>query len=463
MKRIIDVMLGDGVGGGVGVGTLRYDLQGRRESAAFEYGAGWLGAPARFALGPTLPLQAGPQFHRKSQDGSIFHAAISDTEPDGWAKRVIMRDHIKRRQELRREGKEEAQPLNALDYLLAVDDFSRVGALRFRDEEGLFQRAQEERRRTAPPLIELGHLLSASRAVEANNETAADLAYLRGRGTSLGGMRPKCTVIDEDGSLSIGKFPSIADERAVTKGEVLALTLARKAGIDAATARIVQSEDLPVALVRRFDRQNNGHRVMYVSAATMLGVEATEPEEHTYTEIVDAIRVHGADARADIEELWRRIAFSILITNVDDHLRNHGFLHVDREFWRLSPAFDINPSPDRVRELKTWIAGHFSEEFFFFLLAEDFARAPAVGLQGKIVGADLLPLVTGAQHLAEHVQFMVDARMTCQPFPGTMNLSTNSNGIGLARLLVGLQHAGIDRAHADILEEPVQRPEVVGQ
>ena len=206
MKRNIDVMLGDGVE----VGTLRFDQQGRRESAAFEYGAGWLGAPARFALGPTLPLQAGPQFHRKSKEGSIFHAAIADTEPDGWAKRIILRDHIKRRQKLRREGREEAQPLNALDYLLTVDDFSRVGALRFRDEEGVFQRAQEEGRRTAPPLIELGHLLSASRAVEANKETAVDLAYLRGRGTSLGGIRPKCTVIDEDGSLSIGKFPSLA-------------------------------------------------------------------------------------------------------------------------------------------------------------------------------------------------------------------------------------------------------------
>jgi len=293
----------------------------------------------------------------KSKDGSLFHAAIADTEPDGWARRVTMRDHIKRKQELRREGKdEEAQPLNALDYLLAVDDFSRVGALRFRDENGVFQRAQEEGRRTAPPLIELGHLLSASRAVEANKETAADLAYLRGRGTSLGGMRPKCTVIDDDGALSIGKFPSIADERAVTKGEVLALTLARKAGINAAAARIVQSEDLPVALIRRFDRRDNGDRIMYVSAATMIGVEVTEPEEHTYTEIVDAIRVHGADAKADIEELWRRIAFTILITNVDDHLRNHGFLHENREFWRLSPAFDINPSPERVRESKTWIS-----------------------------------------------------------------------------------------------------------
>ena len=135
MKRNIDVMLGDGVE----VGTLRFDQQGRRESTAFEYGAGWLGDPAHFTLGPTLPLQAGPQFHRKSKDGSLFHAAIADTEPDGWAKRVIMRDHIKRRQELRREGNEEAQPLNALDYLLAVDDFSRAGALRFRDEEGVFR------------------------------------------------------------------------------------------------------------------------------------------------------------------------------------------------------------------------------------------------------------------------------------------------------------------------------------
>jgi serine/threonine-protein kinase HipA len=225
MKRTIDVMLDEGPQ----VGTLRHDLQGRRENATFEYRAEWLGADTRFALGPTLPLKLGPQFHRKSKDGSLFHAAIADTEPDGWGRRVIMRDHAKRRHASRSDGKaKNDQPLNALDYLLAVDDFSRIGSLRFRDEGGLFQRAPEEGRRTVPPLIELEHLLNASRAVEANRETAADLAYLRGRGTSLGGLRPKCTVIDDDGALSIGKFPSITDERAVTKGEVLALTLARR-------------------------------------------------------------------------------------------------------------------------------------------------------------------------------------------------------------------------------------------
>ena len=321
MKRSIGTFLDNGPQ----VGTLRYDRQGRRESASFEYSRDWLDARSSFALGPTLPLKMGPQFHRKSPAGSLFHAAIADTEPDGWGRRVTLRDHVKRRQEPLRAGLEDdEEPLNALDFLLAVDDFSRVGALRFRDENGIFQRAPEEGRRTAPLLDELGHLLRASRALEANKETRTDLDYLRGRGTSLGGLRPKCTVVDEDGMLAIGKFPSITDERSITKGEVLALRLAREAGINAADARIIDSDGSPVALVRRFDRRGNGQRIMYLSAATMLGVEPTEPAEHAYTEIVNAIRIHGADAQADIEELWRRMAFSILITNVDDRLRNHG-------------------------------------------------------------------------------------------------------------------------------------------
>ena len=127
------------------------------------------------------------------------------------------------------------------------------------------------------------------------------------------------------------------------------------APINATPARLIDSDGVPVTLIRRFDRTDRG-RLMYISAATMLGVDTSDPTEHTYTEIVDAIRQHGADAQADIEELWRRIAFSILINNVDDHLHNHGFLHVANGQWRLSPAFDINPFPDRQRELKTWIS-----------------------------------------------------------------------------------------------------------
>jgi len=354
MKRTIKVFMGDEARL---VGTLHYDGVGTRERSAFAYDETWLGAADRFALEPGLPLVAGPQFHRKVPNGSVFHGAFADTEPDGWAKKVILRDHAKRRQEARRAGNEpESVHLQTIDFLLAVDDTSRVGALRFQDESGVFCRSTESGRRTAPPLIELSQLMTATRAVETETETAADLAYLRGRGTSLGGMRPKCTVVDDDGRLAIGKFPSVNDERAVTKGEVLAMQLARASGLQVAETRLVDSDGVPVALIRRFDRTGEGGRIPYVSAATLLGVDPAGAQEHFYTEIVDALRVNGATPQSDIEELWRRMAFSILITNVDDHLHNHGFLHMNRGQWRLAPAFDINPFPDRVREMKTWVS-----------------------------------------------------------------------------------------------------------
>jgi serine/threonine-protein kinase HipA len=354
MKRIIRVFLGESERP---IGTLRFEVQGNRESGSFEYDALWLSAADRFNIDPTLALVAGPQFHRKTRTGSAFHSVVADTAPDGWGRRVILRDHAKRRQAAEQARRPfETRPLNSLDFLLAVDDTSRVGALRFRDEKGVFCRKSEPNRRATPPLIELGALLAATRAVETNSETASDLRYLLGRGTSLGGLRPKCSVIDDDGSLSIGKFPSVSDERAVTKGEVLALHLAARAGIKAAAAKLVDSDGIPVAVVRRFDRALDGRRLMFASAATMLAAADDDGSEHTYGEIVDVLRTNGASAQEDIEELWRRIAFSILITNTDDHLRNHGFLHVEREKWRLAPAFDINPFPDRARELKTWIS-----------------------------------------------------------------------------------------------------------
>lgn len=360
MKRRIQVLLGDGARR---LGELRYDRQGRREGAAFAYAEEWLASSERFAVDPSLPLVSGFQFHQRHARGSIFHSAIADTEPDGWGRRVILRAHAKRRQGARAERRgPEVEPLGELDFLLAVDDESRVGALRFRDEQGRYQGGVGEDGRRTPPLLELGHLLSASRAVETSVETEQDLAYLRGRATSLGGLRPKCSVRDDDGHLAIAKFPSVADQRAVTKGEVLALHLAKRAGIRAAEARLVVSDGLPVALIRRFDRLSNGRRIPYVSAATLLGVDRDDPAQHTYTEIVDALRLYGSNTQRDIEELYRRIAFSVLINNVDDHLHNHALLHVGHGQWELSPAFDVNPFPDRYRELKTWISEQVGPE-----------------------------------------------------------------------------------------------------
>jgi len=332
------------------LGSLVYAQQGRRQNSAFAYDEAWLANPERFNVSADLQLEPGHQPHKAaSTHDSVFHGAIADTAPDAWGRRVIARDHAKRRR-----ANPKLSPLTELDYLLAVDDFSRVGALRLRDTSGAWHRTLPEGQRTTPPLIELKRIYQASRAVECGQETAEDLRYLQGKGTSLGGMRPKCTIVDEGGGLAIGKFPSVSDTRSVTRGEVLTLKLAQLAGIDAAPARIVLLGDVPVAVIRRFDRDGNDGRIPYQSAASLL--QASREEERSYTEIADAIRTHGYSPIEDLHQLWRRLLFNLLITNVDDHLQNHGFLHVKRGLWRLAPAFDLNPFPDKERESKTWLS-----------------------------------------------------------------------------------------------------------
>lgn len=332
------------------VGQLVYVRQGRRENSTIAYDESWLSNPERFNVSADLQLGPGYQPHKAtSPNDSVFHGAIADTAPDAWGRRVIARDHARRRK---------ADPglpaLTEMDYLLAVDDFSRVGALRLRDPDGRYLRTVNEDRPGTPPLIELGRIFRAGQALELGQETTEDLRYLQGKGTSLGGLRPKCTVVDEDGWLAIGKFPSVGDTRSVTRGEVLVLQLARRASINAAEARIVQLDDVAVAVIRRFDRDGADGRIPYQSAASLL--EASRNDERSYTEIADAIRSYGHAPIPDLQQLWRRLVFNLLITNVDDHLQNHGFLHVERGLWRLAPAFDINPFPDKDRESKTWLS-----------------------------------------------------------------------------------------------------------
>lgn len=335
---------------GLPLGALVYMKQGRRENCAFAYDEAWLDSPARFNVSADLQLTPGYQSHKAaSVHDSVFHGAMADTAPDAWGRRVIARDHAKRR-----KGDPRLPALTELDYLLAVDDFSRVGALRLRDSGGAWHQTVPPGRRSTPPLIELERIYQASRAVERGQETAEDLRYLQGKGTSLGGMRPKCTLVDEDGRLAIGKFPSVNDTRSVTRGEVLALKLAALAGVDAAPARIVLLGDVPIAVIRRFDRDEADGRIPYQSAASLL--QASREEERSYTEIADAIRSHGHAPTQDVRQLWRRLVLNLLITNVDDHLQNHGFLHVEHGLWRLAPAFDINPFPDKDRESKTWLS-----------------------------------------------------------------------------------------------------------
>lgn len=335
---------------GMPLGSLVYMKQGRRENCAFAYDEIWLNNPARFNMSADLQLVPGYQPHKAaSVHDSVFHGAIADTAPDAWGRRVIAREHAKRRRDDPR-----LPALTELDYLLAVDDFSRVGALRLRNPDGNWHRTVSQGQRSTPPLIELERIYQASRAVERGQETAEDLRYLQGKGTSLGGMRPKCTLVDENGRLAIGKFPSVNDAHSVTRGEVLALKLAALAGVEAAPARIVLLGDEPVAVIRRFDRDASDSRIPYQSAASML--QASREDDRSYTEIADAIRSYGHAPTEDVRQLWRRLVLNLLITNVDDHLQNHGFLHVEHGLWRLAPAFDINPFPDKDRESKTWLS-----------------------------------------------------------------------------------------------------------
>jgi serine/threonine-protein kinase HipA len=352
-KETVEVHLGESE---LLVGRLSFHQQGRRQWSTFSYDDSWLNNPKSFFISPDLPLSR-DWYTKKAEslDESTFHLAIQDTEPDGWARRVINRDFTKKRKDAIKNNtpfKQEA--LTELDYLLWVDDASRAGALRFSKNGGPFLRESSKTDRAIPPLLELSTILNATQAVEKNKESNTDLAYLQGKATSLGGMRPKCSILDDNNFLCIGKFPSITDERSVTKGEVLCLKLAALAGIQVAEAKIIHVVDTPVALIKRFDRTPRGKRIHYLSASSLM--QADPKKDNNYVDLANTIRKHGSDPENDLPELWRRIIFNMLITNIDDHLHNQGFLYSGNNQWRLSPAFDINPFPDRQRELKTWLS-----------------------------------------------------------------------------------------------------------
>ena len=326
----------------VPVGRLWVRVRRGRESASFEYDRSWLRRPDSYSLEPALAIGPGAFHTRKALFG-----AIGDSAPDRWG-RVLLR-----RAEVRRARSEKRAPrtLFESDFLLGVDDELRVGALRFQaDRDGPF--LAEPRPERVPPLTDLRQLLSACGRVTRRDELDEDLRLLLGPGSSLGGARPKAAVRDRDGAPAIAKFPHSGDDRDIVLWEAVVLALAERAGIAVPERRIEMVAGRRVLVLRRFDRRG-GRRVHFLSAMSMLG--AAEDERRSYLEIADAVRAHGAEPKRDLEELWRRVVFSVLVSNTDDHLRNHGFLHERGLGWRLSPAFDLNPTPtdERARVLAT--------------------------------------------------------------------------------------------------------------
>ncbi len=320
------------------VGKLWCHSKKGKDSASFEYEKTWLNHPEKFALEPALKLTEGA-FHTVA-DQSIF-GAIGDSAPDRWG-RVLMRRLESKRA---RSAKETARTLTEADYLLGVNDELRQGALRFSEKiDGEFLSPKNEI--SIPPLIDLPKLLAASEKFIKNKESLAELKLLLAPGSSLGGARPKSSVRDRRGNLAIAKFPRQDDEFEIEKWEAVALTLAKKSGISTPSWSLEKIGKKSVLVVKRFDRIGK-IRVPFLSAMSML--QAKDNEQHSYLEIAYALAQNGAAPEEDMKQLWRRIVFNILISNTDDHLRNHGFLFESQKGWRLSPAYDLNPTPIEIK------------------------------------------------------------------------------------------------------------------
>lgn len=335
----------DTLGPDTRIGTLTRTAARGTDAIRFEYDAQWLRSerpPRAFGLEPALPPFAGP--HYASAPGQL-PGIFQDLAPDRWG-RVLM----ERREAIEaREAARPVRPLHDWDFLVGVNDGTRQGALRLRDPASA--QFVDSRELGAPPLARLRDLEALvarleEPGVEALPQYREWLLQLVAPGASLGGARPKASCADEDGTLWLAKFPATDDRRDIGLWEMLAHRLAQQAGVDVPEARAIRySPRGHTFLTRRFDR-TAGARRLYASAMTLTGRADGEPA--SYLDIVEAIELLGdpPNIARDLEQMFRRVLFSVLIGNRDDHMRNHGFLR-GAGGWRLSPAFDLNPNPDR--------------------------------------------------------------------------------------------------------------------
>jgi serine/threonine-protein kinase HipA len=334
------------------LGHLRTHRTAAREVFDFEFDRACLARPAcaNLKLDPRLHLFDGRQYPPQGQE---TFGALADASPNRWG-RLLMRRRLERAQ---RAGlAERSERLYESDYLLGVHDTYRVGALRFRRGDGAGF-LDDRRDVAAPPFVQLRALEAASLALERDEDNTAGAAdeWLRmliAPGGSLGGARPKASVVDPEGHLWIAKFPSVRDEHDVGAWEMVVHTLARACGLNVPDA-LVRRFGSPhhTFLVRRFDRTGAGRRLHFASAMNLTGHQDGDDASTgaSYLEIARVLMTDGAQTDRDLQQLWSRIVFNLLVSNTDDHLRNHGFLYPNAEGWRLAPAYDLNPVPTDIK------------------------------------------------------------------------------------------------------------------
>lgn len=332
------------------IGELSYESLRGSDSYGFKYSEQWLKKLGGLFLSEDLNSYTGQQY---TQPGKDIFGCFSDALPDRWGRMLLHR----REQILAAEEKRLVRRLSSYDYLMGIDDSSRMGGFRFKEkQDGKFINSNDTLR--IPPLTSISELIYASNEIEKSEEKnelpdKKWLVQLILPGSSLGGARPKASVVDKNMALFIAKFPSRKDDYDAGLWEHFSHHLAYQAGIYAASTEVISANNkFHTLLSRRFDRTNTGKRIHFASAMTLLGLSdgANATSENGYLDIVDFIIQHCTEVNQNLQELFRRVAFNICIANSDDHFRNHGFLLTPKG-WTLSPAYDMNPTQSEFQSL----------------------------------------------------------------------------------------------------------------
>ncbi|SDD25430.1 type II toxin-antitoxin system HipA family toxin [Kordiimonas lacus] len=404
MEKRLKVYIGDYP---VPVADVIYAKEGSRQYSRFEYTSEWLDNPAAFPISPEVPIQAGPEFRSNDREKqtSSFLSAIADCCPDSWGRGLIRR---------------KIPGATDYDYLAEVNDFTRQGALRFKEPgDDRFVSCQ------SPEIPSISTLEALRQEV---HKIELDPAYAEGGakalfGSGLGGARPKSDAIEDD-ALYVAKFPSLNDTKPVEKAEVATLWLARKIGLDVPDSFLI-GDRFAIAVLKRFDRDDSGKRHLYISGQTMLKSETAIG--HYYTDLVDQMRSQSKDFSRDASELFRRVAYTILISNTDDHMKNHGFLRKSgSNGWELSPMFDVNPQPERGRTLETGISPLSADE---------------ASIEALIEASSLFDVDEN-----EAVEWIGDMAEKMKEYWGAMLEKVNLSGAEKRFYLRAIEHAEFERA-----------------
>ena len=324
------------------IGILSAQQAKGRKAFSFSYDKDWIASSEQLLLDPDIAWFGGPQYPNRKENFGIF----LDSMPDTWGRTLMKRKAILNAN----ESRQPVQDMQTIDFLLGVHDLGRMGAIRFKlNPEGPF--LDNDPVSPTPPWATIRELQYAAEIIESNETTVEVrkwLAMLMAPGSSLGGARPKANILDENNQLWIAKFPSKNDNIDKAAWEYLAYRLAKKAGIEMAECKLEKVAGRNhTFFTKRFDREKL-ERIHFASAMTMTGKneELIRDNVPSYLEIAEFIQFSGSQVDEDLKQLWKRIIFNILISNTDDHLRNHGFI-LTKDGWRLSPAFDINPSTEK--------------------------------------------------------------------------------------------------------------------